>query len=428
MQVSVLRSIQSWWRKWLAPGSWKVPSVEGPDGFCRLLFILIVAGLGIEFVELPSGISFYKLIIVPASSLGFLYLLVRGVRISSLAGVLPLLVFVPLMVLSYLKWGVRSSLVSAIGFIPFFVFMYYYLVNFGWPIGASVSLAMWSLPHLGSLVLFYFGLSNEAFTDSIFRFDGIHSDPNFMVLFVLASTTGKAILFRISPRAWVRWVIVMFVLLDIFMIGMGGSRGGALGLFITFFTLSMLRIGFFKSVLFYLVLALLIYFSFGFVYYNLPDQIAASPFWATVDRLLYSDKGDLNASSSNRYYLWDSAVRLMENKGAMIGYTIENFRKKHWLYPHNSFLDAALESGLPGLFVLLGIIGFSAYILIRNIHKLDLGGVQALLLGASFWATLLFLSSFSTKVFWLSIIVPYALAVRYLLLGSSPSGTWRANG
>ena len=399
---------------------------SGIEGVSRTLFVLVIAVLGVEYVQLPHGMSLYKVVIVPACTFGTILIWVRGVRIQTIWGFFPILLFALFMVFSYLKWGVGSSLRTALGLIPFYCFTYFYLTTFGWPVQASVALAVWSIPHLISLILFQLGLSNAAFSDSAFRFDGIHSDPNFMVLFVLASSSGKAVLIGLNRSHTLKVVLILLVIFDIFMIGMSGSRGGALGLLVTFFVFVVLHKGFRRTIFLFLVFGVVLNASFMIIYYNLPSSISGSPFWITIDRIIYTNKFvDLNTSSGDRLYLWENAIKLQQDKGFMVGYTIENFREKYWLYPHNTFVDAVLECGLPGLVLLLLIIIYSSKTLFRNMYFLDLGGVQAILIGVAFWGILLFISSFTTKVFWLSILLPYSMSIRFSLDRSSVGKPWR---
>jgi len=382
--------------------------------FSFKLFVAIIGLLGVEYLRLPAGASVFRILVVPLCLLGVFYHIFSGFSRKAVPFLLPVFCFPVMLGLAYLRWNEIYLLVAAIGLIPFCVFVFLHIVRNGWPLAASVILAMWSLPHFLTLVLFHLGLWGEAFTTHAERFDGLHFDANLMVVFVLASSTAKGVLLLELDSLRIRILLGIGLSVDLFMIAITGSRGGAFGFLLVLVFFGVYRFGVRKVLAGLALIGSVIALAFSLGALVIPGGLIRSPVGLVIQRVFIMDQLglDINTVSSGRLYLWARAIDVIKAKGWFVGYTVENFVSDNNVYPHSTYFDAALDTGIPGIVVLIVMMGFSGIVLFRYFRDLDSGEIQGLLLGVSFGVTLIFLSCFSTKAFWLAVLVPYALSVR----------------
>lgn len=383
------------------------------------LLVLVVFALGYEFVALPFDLSVFKLVVAPLSMVGAVWLLARGVPERSLPGVLVLFAFPVLMLLTAARWQEMQPVATALGLLPFLFFLYAYVVIHGWGPWETTAVATYSLPHLVSLILFRLGLSNAAYTKSPLRFDGIHDDPNLMVIFILAAASAKFVLIDNVRGRRTRWALIALLVLDYWMVILSGSRGGAVGALIVLLVWLGLRWGVLRMLVRVVPVAAL---ALGAALTLLPHggERTMTPGLSHLLARFEETSSATDNSSDIRAYLLRQAVDEIRESGLWVGASTQRFVRIYGHYPHNTILDAALETGVPGAVLLLALMVGSLGVLVSRRRRLGAYGVHVLYLGVSFWSTLMFLSSFSAKAFWLSVTLPLAMSVR--LLTGEPKG------
>ncbi len=376
-----------------------------PDLRSNVLFTLVILFLGIEYVNLPGSASIFKIAVAPLSVFGIFSILSRGLYLRAVPPVFILLIFPSTMIATGVNCGSSELIINAMGLIPVLSFIYFYSVHYEWKRLQSIALATYSIPHIIALLLFITGISNIAYTDGLQRFDGLHIDPNLMSAFVLAAISAKVVLIsNTHNKEKLFWMVAIGV--DVIMIIMSGSRGGVLG-----------------------GISILILFAFGcwgiarFVYYLVPIAVVIAAifrmFSISTEKLTdlpgvggllkrFLDSSiELGTSSGSRIYLWEKALNEIGMSGGIFGITGDYFVGKYGNHPHNTIIDSALECGPLGAFLLVALIAFCLFGLIKFQPQQNNYQANILLFGISFWVCFLFLSGFSSKVYWLSIAIPF---------------------
>ncbi|MGE5458272.1 MAG: O-antigen ligase family protein [Methanococcaceae archaeon] len=300
--------------------------------------------------------------------------------------------------------GESNSIITAIGLIPFISFIYFYNIRRSWNYNKYLILALFSIPHLIALILFYLNISKYAFSLSAVRFQGFHKDPNFLGSILLISIIAKIILIK-RYRFYARYIMVALFAADIFMLLLTVSRG-------TLFSLLLILAIWLIIEKRYILITLItiIYFT---VLLPLMDSIFKYSSWgdSPVEYFLarIKEAGIGNSSgklSDIRFELWKKVFELMDGKYFM-GVTVDNFVKSTGYYPHNTFADIYLDLGAIGGIAFIVLILAGIWNFYKKYYKTNLiekNEKSFLLIGLAVLISMFFLSNLTLKLFWFIII------------------------
>jgi O-antigen ligase len=232
-----------------------------------------------------------------------------------------------------------------------------------------------------------------------------------MVVFILAAASAKFALLDSPQGRWTRRVWILLLLLDYQMVILSGSRGGAVGALALLVAWLVMRLGFRRMLIRVVPPAVL---AVGLLLALVPrgGEYSVRPGLSQLFSRFEETSTESGSSSGIRLYLWQRAAEEIRDGGVWIGSSSSRFVEKYEHYPHNTVLDAALETGVPGAVLLVLVVGYSLFVMLAQRRHLQGYQLHIFYLGISFWSTLMFLSSFSAKAFWLSVVLPLGLSVR----------------
>lgn len=368
----------------------------------RLCFGGMVVGLGLEFIRLPLGLTFVRLVAIPPACLGTFSLLFKRYRRREWLGL-------GVVAVAPLSWAVASifrgdlsPILTALGALIVGCFTYLYLAEHGWGRWVTVLIASYTLPHLGYLALYRLADVGNPFELGSGRFHGLHSDPNLMCLFILASLAAAADLAIGAQRILWRLLWGSVVVTDLYLVVLSGSRGAVIatatvGLAVLVGRRRWLLAGSYLAVLIAGVSWLL-----PLLAREAPKRwMYDNPIVLLEQRARMAGVGSASPIQDVRFTLWKRAVSMLaQSKGVLItGPGIETFRRRAGRYSHNTLIDAALAGGvglasLVDVVWMFGILG-SLWRSERPPYLLAPG-----LLLSAVGVGLLFLSFFTAKLYW----------------------------
>jgi O-antigen ligase len=243
-----------------------------------------------------------------------------------------------------------------------------------------------------------------------FRPGWVVGDPNYFTVSALCALPIAFYMMLGKRSKLERFFCFGCLSTTLLAVTLGASRGGFLGLVAAFaFVIWHSR----RRVRNFVIVAVLL----------LPLVIFAPS--SPLRRLTQPDKSDKEAEHK-RLVVWAAGLKMIESRPIQ-GIGLGNFKKVVDQYEesqkevttvgHNTYIEMAAEMGLPGLFVFLGILGFSYWNLGRMrrlalengpplIHRAALG-LQAALVGCA--VSICFLSGQYQKLFWLVIFLSMTL-------------------
>ncbi len=378
----------------------------------QVLFNTIVILIGVEHIGY-IGISVFKVIIFPLCILGIIVRLLSGTNKKGLVLYLPLFFLISLILLTGV-FNTESRLIKlSLGLYGFTLFIFLYVLRYGLANKFYISLSLYTVPHYVIAFLSSIGvLSNVlVYSGVIPRFGGIEGEPNFLGAWAVVGLIGKiALLVNNSKEGyWAYRLLALLVVLDILIILSTVSRASIIAMLYVLalwfcYTYNKYSLNL-KSVGYFLATAIAIYsltILMAYVYTN-PLDLVFSRFEVGI-----AYREFLN----DRFVYWVSALEHSLREGVIVGTTPSEFVNRAGIYSHNTFIEGLLSMGL------VGTIMFIIYIFISVVvstMSLDPWDQMAWIFATGLWVNLLGLSSFSTKLFWLSVVVVAGLSARQLI-------------
>ena len=373
----------------------------------KRIFYVVLAILAVEYFPLPGGFSLFRVVVAPLCVIGTLLLLSRRYSIGQWAGLAVISMLWLLGTATALHASSTASLATTLGVVLFLVFVYLHLATYRVDRTVVTIVALFSLPHFITLVLFWIGLSNEAYTDLPYRFDGLHRDPNFMCIYVLVSFVAKLVLIRKSGLT-VRCLLYLGIAADLAMTMLSVSRGGVLAFGVAVLAWLYLTVNR-KSLVVAAPIAAAALFAMPTV---LPAALSTS--FSPVQQVIYRFTSTNLASSEDniRLYIWDRAIDSIRESGLIFGYSLDRFVAQFGRFPHNTFIDACLEAGLIGGLLLVAIVLVTSIVMFRPKNRPRGYALLVPMMCVVIWSTTIFLSFYQTKLFWLVLVMAVAYVTR----------------
>jgi len=369
------------------------------------IFYMNMLLLSIEYINLNEDISVFRLGIFPLSIVGVYFIsqipwkkdiIFYSIISLSLIGNI-------ISSLSY-QTNYYLGIINSFGIFIFILFTLSYIRINGFSRQMLFVLSLYSLPHLFMFIFWYNDLELITFTNSSARFKGLHQDPNFMTIYISIALISKLYLLKYNTRKW-KVVLYFSIVLDSLLVIYSQSKGGILALLFAFVLYLVLNKKI-LSIVILLPLLILMLIIFRELYQTMMYSSDFNIYEAIIWR--FFDGYNMVQSESDARYMHAQQFMnlLLENKTTFIGYTRERYLHSFWQYPHNLLIDIVLEQGFViGMLLILYVV-----YLIKKGFVLSLYCYRSrILLHISLVVFLssLFLSSYTSKLFWLMLIMIY---------------------
>ena len=379
----------------------------------KKVFNLIIIFFAIEYLRVFDLISIFQLFIIPLCLFGVLITKNKVIHKNFI-----FLIFLSVVLLfTCISSPIENFFTSFFFVIGVFILLLYLLMYFSENTIDKTTLiifSFYSLPHV--LILFADFLGSNlllTFTGSASeRFSGLHRDPNFMCVYVNLAIVSKLALININVKTKQKLLIIGLIILDIAVILYSMSISGIMIMFFSFIIYYWLNNKKILVTISFLSIPIIIwiYNIYNDLVYSSSLNLFLSVLWRQKQK---SISGNLEDSRIDAF----KHVFSLINEGEMIiyGYSMENYLNKYFYYPHNTFLDIIVVNGL-----LIGIptILFIFYLFYKS-YKLMTNKIISRWLfqiSVSSFMSLIFLSMYQQKLFWLMIVLLFFSANRSLYL------------
>jgi O-antigen ligase len=376
---------------------------------------VIVFCIGFEYLRLSPSVTLYRAVVAPLCGLSILLCIKRRYTVRSLAWATLIYGVLAFWLVSAMVTGDSKAIGEAFGAGIFVTTLIVAVWPQGWTALYVAAVGAWSIPQdvlwLLATVWRLDWAVKVAHTDGPIRFDGLHSDPNLLAVYLLAAASAKMwwLTSRRLRHPLAIGAVGTLLALDTVVILSTGSRGGAvtLAVLLLFWVSRGFRgwkrwVGLAAGVSTVLVLVATV------------EDLRARPYQGAEGGAASLQVVQRFAADENRfgpqflgprYDLWAAALATAEEQPVWRGSGIERFTEHEGQYPHNSLLDALLACGAMGAGLLCFAILSSVALGIRRGQSPYEPEFHGQLLGFSTLTSLLLLSSFTTKVFWLGIAI-----------------------
>ena len=360
--------------------------------------MLLLLLFSVEYVG-DGSLSVYRLCIFPLSLIGCI--LIGSKPTFAIARTYSVLIIILLLWLSVCQTVTDNNPLFPIMMMPlaWFIIHFYYMENRPEVEYAKIFSA-YSLPHIISLLL---GVHNILGG----RFAGLHVDPNFCGIFLSIGIVGAFTCLFNRPKWFVlRLYYVFIVIMSLLLLFWTGSRGAMLSfaLIILYYFYRSKKVSLWLKIL--SVAVILIGYNYLMSYINsLPSWV--SPDESIVDSILCRFQSDSMSEGSRRKDLWTHAFNSLINSDYLtpIG-SAQALMGTNYIFVHNTFIDFMLELGLvEGMvlnIVLLFCMGKGFSLIVKGVYN-EKEKVFTLIC-VIVLVELFFLSAYSQKIVWLSII------------------------
>lgn len=379
----------------------------------KKVFNLIIIFFAIEYLRVFDLISIFQLFIIPLCLFGILITKNKVIHKNFIF----LISLSVVLLFTFISSPTENFFTSFFFVIGVFILSLYLLMYFSENTIDKTTLiifSFYSLPHV--LILFADFLGSNlllTFTGSASeRFSGLHRDPNFMCVYVNLAIVSKLALININVKTKQKLLIIGLIILDIAVILYSMSISGIIIMFFSFIIYYWLNNKKILVTISFLSTPIIIwiYNIYNDLVYSGSLNLFLSVLWRQKQK---SISGNLEDSRIEAF----KHVFSLINEGEMIiyGYSMENYLNKYFYYPHNTFLDIIVSNGL-----LIGIptILFIFYLFYKS-YKLMTNKIISRWLfqiSVSFFMSLIFLSMYQQKLFWLMIVLLFFSANRSLYL------------
>lgn len=362
----------------------------------KRIYTIILLLFSVEYIGWGE-LSVYRIGILPLSILGVV-LINKHIRESSYKTIL-LMIVCYMLYLSVCLFSNNENYLFPILTLPLAVFFISFLaLKKKIEIDYAKIFIWYSLPHVIALLL---GVANYDGD----RFAGLQDDPNFCGIFLGFSIISSIeLVIRKNSNYYWKVLCVVFLIIDLFLLFLTGSRGSMLSLvllsLVLFWRMSIKKIW---KLFILFVLGLSLWKLYGYID-ELPEWV--SPDVSLVDSILCRFKPDSLAEGSHRDEIWATVwTRLIESNPFMAIGMKNAMRGLENGYPHNTFLDIMVETGL--LVGLLVIVVFVYWILksYYRVIKKEYSDKDMVFIWCCYSILLqvLFLSALEHKIFWISV-------------------------
>ena len=379
----------------------------------KKVFNLIIIFFAIEYLRVFDLISIFQLFIIPLCLFGILITKNKVIHKNFIF----LISLSVVLLFTFISSPTENFFTSFFFVIGVFILSLYLLMYFSENTIDKTTLiifSFYSLPHV--LILFADFLGSNlllTFTGSASeRFSGLHRDPNFMCVYVNLAIVSKLALININVKTKQKLLIIGLIILDIAVILYSMSISGIIIMFFSFIIYYWLNNKKILVTISFLSTPIIIwiYNIYNDLVYSGSLNLFLSVLWRQKQK---SISGNLEDSRIEAF----KHVFSLINEGEMIiyGYSMENYLNKYFYYPHNTFLDIIVSNGL-----LIGIptILFIFYLFYKS-YKLMTNKIISRWLfqiSVSSFMSLIFLSMYQQKLFWLMIVLLFFSANRSLYL------------
>jgi O-antigen ligase len=388
-----------------------------------LLLAAVLVGLSVEYVELPGELSVFRLLVLPACALGLLSY--RAEPISRHAR-LALLLLAPLPLLhvpTVAHAGDPTVLTTALGVSIFVAYFVLALSKEGTQKYILACMAIWGIPHVFVGITDAIGFTSLGRDANAFRFDGLHSDPNLMGLFLLLACTATFEWLRTTKSRCVIGCLGLYLSAMVLLVLLSASRGTMLGLLLLVAVVLYRWIGIRAVGVVSLPVVALVLFLERVGPALLQIDPRQSPWLNLLYRLaVLREATESSPAAISRWGIWQDALRQIRADPWFAGSGTRQFVETYGHYPHSSVLDAYLDMGkLGGSYFLLLLAGVAAVLFCAMIRSHNRTSFSHVLFISSLPMTF-FLSCFASKAYWVMLCVS-ALAAAQLLLSPTMSFT-----
>lgn len=332
------------------------------NNYQTYLFNLIIFLFQFEFIG-DGVFSIYRMLIFPLVLLGLLYSNIQIFK-HGLVSTLTLFIFFFIVFISDILSKNYIDIISVIGNISLFIFMYSYFYSNSFKESSLWILISYSLFHLYFLVIDFgnYGLGN--------RFSGYHWDPNYMCAYVLISFWAKIYLLGKNKYGVITKTIILFLsILDLYMIFLSLSKGGALALIL----IIIIFLFVYNRLLMLVAISLISsFFSYALVRSN---WLVWSSDLDLLDSIIYrfftkSIEND-DISTGRLDFIKNYINLLKDGEGIILGvkksYFIDNFNNGN--YPHNSIVEICLAGGVIAGLAFVLVLLYNLILVLINIVK-----------------------------------------------------------
>jgi O-antigen ligase len=182
--------------------------------------------------------------------------------------------------------------------------------------------------------------------------------PNYLACLMAILLIMCISLLTARLSKWINLVLLGCCGCFAFVMFRANSRGATLGIIVALLAFWLIQPGKLRNALLLLLLAVFAYFA------------APTEYW---DRLSTISNYKEDASATSRLELWDIGLKLIA-ENPVLGIGPDNFQKYAFNSPHDAYIQAASEMGIPALFVYVAIL-FSGFRAIWQVRTLS-GSIQ----------------------------------------------------
>lgn len=374
--------------------TYSASKIKKPAWISAFCFYIAVGALQVEEFDI-MGVSVFQLIMLPFAMFGILFCRRNSINHPEFLVLFFLLVW---LFFSCIFTGDWVGVANKVLLMPYVYFVINYIktnsnhiIRYDW-------IFIWG-PLLSLLSLY---LDTAHFED--LRFSGIHKDANFACLIYTISFISK-LCFLGSIKTWWKFLYMILMVGDIYLIMLTQSRGGLLALFIVCFLFLMFKFRSVKS-------RLLLIIGSVFLVSTLLAIANTLDYWYGDNNVftyaLARFQSDSLERGSGRGDLWEFALHyLVSNDGIFVPVGYNNYRELTNFWSHNSYIDLALDATglITIIFMIYLFVCFMSYYLKRRrmtSMRPDYDSIFYIGLAGCF--SLFFLSAYTQKLFYFSLM------------------------